>query len=62
VTESAPVPEVAIALRAHAGVAVVTDDRHYPVGIITSQALARRDGRDERQNAPAAPASQVVRR
>jgi Zn-dependent protease len=62
VTESASVPEVAVALRAHAGVAVVTDNRNYPVGIITTQALARRDGGDERQKAPVSTVTQAVRR
>ncbi|MDT4935702.1 MAG: hypothetical protein QOK11_3594, partial [Pseudonocardiales bacterium] len=61
VSESAPVPEVAVALRAHAGIAIVTDDRNYPVGIITAQVLARRDGRDDGQKATAPTVSQAVR-
>jgi hypothetical protein len=60
VTESAPLPFVALALRQHAGVAVVTDARNFPAGIITSQVLARIPVTDERRQGPVVAATRPV--
>ncbi|MDT4894354.1 MAG: hypothetical protein QOE97_3389 [Pseudonocardiales bacterium] len=60
VTESAPLPSVALALRQHAGVAVVTDARNFPAGVITSQVLARIPVTDERRQGPVVAATRPV--
>jgi CBS domain-containing protein len=60
VTEAASVAYVLATLREHAGVAIVTNDRNYPVGIITSQTLARYRVRDAAQTGPIPTVSQPV--
>jgi Zn-dependent protease len=59
VTENASVPDIVATLREHAGIALVTNDRNYPVGIVTSRALARYGVRDA-QHGPSATVSQPV--
>jgi Zn-dependent protease len=60
VTEAAAVAYVVATLREHAGVAIVTNDRNYPVGIITSKTLARYSVRDAQQRVPCATVSHPV--
>jgi CBS domain-containing protein len=59
VTENASVPYIVATLREHAGIALVTNDGNYPVGIVTSRTLARYGVRDA-QHGPSATVSQPV--
>jgi Zn-dependent protease len=60
VTEAAAAAYVVATLQEHAGVAIVTNERNYPIGIITSQTLARYRTREAQHHGPSATASQPV--